>query len=1229
MDLPRFQGDEAANDVADVSFPTHELGVDCGRLDDAVSQLQTAMQSTLRDLEEEFAWNGTSSAVGLVGCPNLKEDCDSPYSHAMVSFSDNLDSCVVEDGQPPHDFEATISALQTSWRADVFDVSWLCNTDASFPMDSNSESSPLLFDKGIWERCSSHVKEIRQVSFQPRVEVYCFDQDESTNIMIPLERSSDFLRNFWHLHGEIANLETIRQAFAQMTSSQDATQFCGQRASSSGDCTHEDDEQFQSRSQDDTCDGNVRLLETALESKTDHYNVERPVFADTWFLSNGHFPLCLRPRRVRLKDGTSGDKFLSDCRQVWHDIIDLRGLQAYVVSGSPRGLPSTVLHVILFQGELQGLNLALFRSEGLPPLFRQRAVLFPATSTVKDLFRLVQFPDSCDRQRMQCFITWSQDEAQILRTTEQQVNSPLAMFMEGNARVVQEDVSDDDQFGSSQQSTQVPERDSEDEEDVSVMMSGGPIMGPPEIPFHHLEEDNVPGPDQLMQEEATSLAFAMHHFGHVQDHVEMIMADLPEDQQQDQWVAVTFGLGLVDLGRRDIGFHPWNLNELMRLLLDLWNDHAQYGNLLVYNVHPQPMDIAGEKSITLIVQVEMDGQDDDRLKPVLVLERAVAGIPVRPTYFAAWLYTESTATEIIRQLDLQQYCPPLAARECGVRMGTVSLHDGHRYEFDSGMLCLLWIGHVQQEVHLASQRVIHAEAFFLQWRCLINLQPEHEHIVLFAHGVSPNNRPMGHRQMVWGILDTQNLAWIDFLAQLWPFWELGYTIAFVESLSQDVAGMERPCFHFVVSYGEHDGIPIVIQQQIGVAETMPRQEMMVDELWAINMPDQVVSHSLPGVALGNPFWFRIARQQNIYPHLFLEGQRAREVDRQWRPGDLLRARFLVWQRQHALSILLQENNDRTSEELESTSFLQTGKPNSIFGRDSNTDFNDRTSFGSWFPHDDFGFQEICNAIWSQSGGIESDVSDGSSDRSSGGRTGDNPDPCLPHFSSDDNSRMQNQLSDTIQSADVNVQELKHLIWKLQNQPWQGLNFDFQQVPDLHPFTQWALRATQAIREDESTNVFHIFTDGSAKQGEASWAFIVLCEQRLERQSRYFRIGYAARKLSDDLGRFSPSAQDAEATALIAAGEYLFTRTDLCDISVHFHFDALAVGNGSLGKTKTIAQDSSISERQKMARIMLSLIQKKAESVSGIHVHAHEGQPWNEGVDSIARIVISWQNGHGS
>ena len=43
----------------------------------------------------------------------------------------------------------------------------------------------------------------------------------------------------------------------------------------------------------------------------------------------------------------------------------------------------------------------------------------------------------------------------------------------------------------------------------------------------------------------------------------------------------------------------------MRNVLELWEDHAQYGDLSLYCVSPQPMDIAGEKSIVLIVKVEM------------------------------------------------------------------------------------------------------------------------------------------------------------------------------------------------------------------------------------------------------------------------------------------------------------------------------------------------------------------------------------------------------------------------------------------------------------------------------------------------------------------------------------------------------------------------------------------------------------------------------------------------
>ena len=57
----------------------------------------------------------------------------------------------------------------------------------------------------------------------------------------------------------------------------------------------------------------------------------------------------------------------------------------------------------------------------------------------------------------------------------------------------------------------------------------------------------------------------------------------------------------------------------------------------------------------------------------------------------------------------------------------------------------------------------------------------------------------------------------------------------------------------------------------------------------------------------------------MYPHLSVDGQRIREVDRVWQPGDVVLARFLVWQRHHALVMLLQERSDETvTEELEFT-----------------------------------------------------------------------------------------------------------------------------------------------------------------------------------------------------------------------------------------------------------------------------------------------------------------------
>ena len=97
----------------------------------------------------------------------------------------------------------------------------------------------------------------------------------------------------------------------------------------------------------------------------------------------------------------------------------------------------------------------------------------------------------------------------------------------------------------------------------------------------------------MEEEPAISIVFAPHHLNHIQDHIELIRVDLPASQMNDRWTVVTFGLGLVELGRRDASFDPLAPNELMRVVLDLWDDHAQQGDLIAYNVSPQPMDIAG------------------------------------------------------------------------------------------------------------------------------------------------------------------------------------------------------------------------------------------------------------------------------------------------------------------------------------------------------------------------------------------------------------------------------------------------------------------------------------------------------------------------------------------------------------------------------------------------------------------------------------------------------------
>ena len=67
---------------------------------------------------------------------------------------------------------------------------------------------------------------------------------------------------------------------------------------------------------------------------------------------------------------------------------------------------------------------------------------------------------------------------------------------------------------------------------------------------------------------------------------------------------------------------------------------------------------------------------------------------------------------------------------------------------------------------------------------------------------------------------------------------------------------------------------------------------------------------------------------------------------------------------------------------------------------------------------------------------------------------------------------------------------------------------------------------------------HIYTDGACRKGRAAWAFVVLQQYWEHGCERYQIVGFAAGLLNEQLAACEVNALNAEATAIIAAAEFL-------------------------------------------------------------------------------------------
>ena len=500
----------------------------------------------------------------------------------------------------------------------------------------------------------------------------------------------------------------------------------------------------------------------------------KPIFIDTWFLASGRFPICVRPRKLRLCAAhfTDAQEFEKQCRLLWQDLDNGESIHFQMATQAPQRMPSIKFHLVLVQGEWTGNDWTLFHSGSLPLFQRLRAVLFPRGCTVFDFFRQAQVMGNCNSHQVVCFVKARENGHEVYQSTWDIVRIPDGRFIEGDLRRI--DPSDDGQSQAS--STEAPgdsdtnDHDVDDSDDQSSLMSAHPISHQLDHPDPYpWQTDAIEDFDDTLlahEDQNPVVHFAEDHMDHLLSTIrDLTGGDLSEEPP---WMATTFGLGLLDLGRRDILFNPNDMPGLLQDVKRVWADHLQYGDLLLYTVHPQPVNTLGARTVAIIVVVDMPETLDPTIRHTLVIEQSVNPGLIRPAPYAARLISETSAKEILVHLNLHSHCPPYTLRSCHVRLGTVMLEKNQFYEYEHGTLCRPWIGHLPFQVVEAEHRVAQVESFFLQvqaWKD-IHQQPK---ITCHVHGLSPGNRPLGYRTMVIETEWIYDLEWIDHMAQLWPF----------------------------------------------------------------------------------------------------------------------------------------------------------------------------------------------------------------------------------------------------------------------------------------------------------------------------------------------------------------------------------------------------------------------------------------------------------------------------
>ena len=1094
------------------------------------------------------------------------------------------------------------------------------------------------------------------IRFHTHVSVHCWYEADEVQVEIPCVSNHVWLRRFWTMNSQIAEwgsfvkMKRIAQhvpwmMLANEHSLQGQESFGNDSAAASGS-------RHQGASQSEEC------RHEHVQSHTQQAQGSRRSTVVTWCITQD-MPVCAHSRRVRYSQEASQLDFKFECRRSWQDVLDDDDFDVIPIA-QPSNYDASEVGMILVQHRMMHQKAILARHHGWVPLSQKRAFLIDAHSRVSHVFQICGLEAVCHRIGHQCalhvtstvgnaFLTWNEET----QARDGDFHDMIIRYEDSDSADSERESSlqeDDDTGGqeSEEASTVFYEGESTDQSDDDVVAltslhKHGVISCNFEDPVTRVREEwNL----QQMEEDVDipmqqEVGFAEGHEGLIQNAVRNPVVNAVRNDGRS--VAITFGLGVANLGRRDAHYEAANIGDLKEKIREAWIDFVNRADAEILMVTPQPV-LDPAHSIVLIVAFLFDGVRNDDVSRVLVIEESEPDTRHAEHPYAALLDTPTNARRIAAELGHQE-CFPLGIRSCEAVVAEHFMSEHDLADVPDGALVNTYVGAYPEAVRRLQHIVYDVEKLFMDARSCRENRMENLQITVRAHGISPTNRPLGHRDVICNLDDLVGSGWFRQIHELWPFGvETLVRMAYVPQIPEGRQdGM--PIFHVVVSFARsHAGVPILIQQ------TMQHDEsaQVSSEMWAVMVDKNAGYQKLMKTLDRSIFW----NDEETFHAMLREGRPIDEVDFDWYPGSLATLRLFFFSQRHMLSWRLRHASAsaHVQQPMDHTNLLQVRAERRARDHDIERP-QDRSSHSATKT---IAFAEICQHLRAEVQPC-SEQWDGTEERLIVGFGGSHPTAPVPsdknnskgrwhtldqvrrgqnlskeestvHDPNDEADRlcrvgeeMERELS---QSDRQCIESLNVILHNLR----QPLNIDFAEVPQDHPMIQFALE--HGVQEHRPSSRFHVFTDGSFQKagtdanGEkreqtAAWAFVVVCEYGQGDSRRFARIGYAASPIHDEFAGCPPCAATAEAIAIIAMAQYVLSIPAHAELEINCHFDATAVGFGAFGWQKEPAHSGKVHDIQHVARIMISLLQQVTHKARPIHVKAHEGSPYNEWADSIA------------